>query len=82
MGQVKFNRMIAANPEFEGSDNFIFTVTTRFEKNEDKKPNKFCVKELRLLDNGWVLITEHDDLPSSCYPPWRIIVLEGLNDCP
>ena len=74
-----FNRMIAANPEFEGSDNFVFTVTTPFEKNEDQTPHKFCVKEIRLLDNGWVLITSHEDYPEECCPPWRIIVLEGLD---
>jgi len=72
--------MIAKNPELEDSPNFIFNVTTHFQRTENQKPNVFCVRGLKLLDNGWVVVTEHDDTPPSVYPPWRIIVLEGI-DC-
>jgi hypothetical protein len=71
--------MIAANPEFPESEYFVFRVTTRFERTEDQKPNQFCVKEIKLLDAGWVLVTSHEDYPEECFPPWRVIILEGLD---
>ena len=74
--------MLAKNPEIVTTDDaeiFIFKVTTVFERTENQRPNTFCVKDITLLANGWVLVESHEEHPLECFPPWRIVVLEGLN---
>lgn len=72
-----FSRMIVKNVEMESleeSPKYIYNVTS--EDKEDERNNHFNVAEILLLDNGWVKVATHDG-GSECFPPWRVIILEG-----
>lgn len=75
---MRFNRMMAYNPEIvtpEDSEIFIYQVSD--EPDERAPANVFNVKGISLEGNGWVFVASHDDIPIQCFPPWRIVVLEG-----
>ena len=68
-----FNRMIVKNEETpEDGRTFVYTAT---KKDDDAPPHHFLTAEIRLLDNGWVMVTRHDT-GSECFPPSRVIALE------
>jgi hypothetical protein len=70
--------MMAYNPEVvtpEDSEIFVYQVS---DEPDDRAPaNVFNVKGISLEGNGWVFVVSHDDTPIQCFPPWRIITLEG-----
>jgi len=76
---MKFHRMLLMNAD-TGEDFyepiFIYRVGTPFEHDENLPANQFVVESIELLDNGWVYLRSHDDMPDEAVPPWRVIVLE------
>lgn len=78
---VRFNRMLATNPEIVTPDDspvFVYTVADEFTAAKDRcPPNTFLVQDITLLANGWVLVGCHDEIPVQAFPPHRVIVLEG-----
>ena len=73
-----FHRMLAINPEIKmGDESHIFIYVVSDAGDEASPANVFNVKGISLEGNGWVFVTSHDDLPIQCFPPWRIIALEG-----
>jgi hypothetical protein len=81
---MQFTRLIVNNPEASSlvdSPRLVFHVMPRGDSDEiAPEPNAytFFTNKIELLDNGWVLVNEYGDLPSQCFPSWRVIVLEGI----
>ena len=74
---MQFSRLIVHNVEresLEESPRFIYVLTNN--DDEERGANHFNVAEILLLDNGWVKVADHDG-GSECFPPNRVVVLEG-----
>jgi hypothetical protein len=70
--------MLAINPEIKmGDEDHIFIYNVSDAADEKSPANVFNVKGISLKGNGWVFIVSHDEVPVQCFPPWRIIALEG-----
>ena len=71
-----FNRMVVINVEKEHPEEaarFVYNLTDKGE--EESAVNHFGVVGIRLLDNGWVEVTNHDT-SIECFPSSRVVALE------
>jgi hypothetical protein len=75
-----FNRMVVHNVERidnHDAERFVYKLTK--DDSAEIGSNEFGVSKIKLLDNGWVWVTHHND-GVECFPPNRVVDLEASHD--